>query len=382
MRDSYLDTARGAGIILVVFGHVLRGLFAAGLVPAGWPSALLAATDYTIYTFHMPLFFLLSGLHVPKSLQRAGDVFLLAKLRTILYPYFVWSLLQGAVQIALSSHGMNHAFTPNDLLAIGWRPFGQFWFLYALFICMLIAWSASIVAPRMAARGGANGADAAHARAPLIVTYVPVALIALAIGGLAIVAFVAGSATQWGIVSMTLAYFPFFALGMLIGDTLPALVERASNGLALVVVAATFAAMVAFAHRFGGSDSVWALPAALSGSALVLLAAYRATRRGDAARRSPARRPSWLEYVGFASMPIYLAHILATAATRIALVKIGIVDVGVQLALGTLAGVAGPMLLYALALRSGAARLAGFPPLPASHAIAPDKVRIGNADAA
>lgn len=363
MRDSYLDTARGAGIILVVFGHVLRGLFAAGLVPAGWPSALLAATDYTIYTFHMPLFFLLSGLHVPKSLQRAGDVFLLAKLRTILYPYFVWSLLQGAVQIALSSHGMNHAFTPNDLLAIGWRPFGQFWFLYALFICMLIAWSASIVAP-------------------LIVTYVPVALIALAIGGLAIVAFVAGSATQWGIVSMTLAYFPFFALGMLIGDTLPALVERASNGLALVVVAATFAATVAFAHRFGGSDSVWALPAALSGSALVLLAAYRATQRGDAARRSPARRPSWLEYVGFASMPIYLAHILATAATRIALVKIGIVDVGVQLALGTLAGVAGPMLLYALALRSGAARLAGFPPLPASHAIAPDKVRIGNADAA
>ncbi|AJY44261.1 acyltransferase [Burkholderia humptydooensis] len=379
MRDSYLDTARGAGIILVVYGHVLRGLFAAGLVPAGWPSALLAAADYTIYTFHMPLFFLLSGLHVPKSLQRAGDVFLLAKLRTIVYPYFVWSLLQGAVQIALSSYGMNHAFTPRDLLAIGWRPFGQFWFLYALFICMLIAWGTSIVAPRMRARGGANGE---RTRALRAVPAMPVALAALAIGGLAIVAFVAGSVTQWGIVSMTLAYFPFFALGMLIGNPLPALVERASNGLALVAIAVTFAASLAFAHRFGEPDSIWALPAALSGSALVLLVAYRATRRGDAAQRSPARRPSWLEYVGFASMPIYLAHILATAATRIALVRLGIVEVGVQLALGTLAGIVGPMLLYALALRTGVARLAGFPPLPAGCAMMPDKGRIGSADAA
>ncbi|AHE32258.1 acyltransferase [Burkholderia pseudomallei] len=392
MRDSYLDTARGAGIILVVYGHVLRGLFSAGLVPAGWPSALLAATDYTIYTFHMPLFFLLSGLHVPKSLRRAGDVFLLTKLRTIVYPYFVWSLLQGAVQIALSARGTNHAFTPNDLLAIGWRPFGQFWFLYALFICMLIAWAVSAITLRARTHGGASGANGENggtevsgengepSGAPCAVPAMPIVLVLLAIGGLAAVAFVAGSATRRGIVSMTLAYFPFFVLGMLIGERLPAFLERVSSGPALVAVAATFAASVAFAHRFGESDSIWALPAALSGSALVLLVAHRAARRGDAARHAP--RASWLEYLGFASMPIYLAHILATAATRIALVTLGIVDVGAQLALGTFAGVLGPTLLYALALRAGTARLAGFPPLPAGYAMTPDKGRIGRADAA
>ncbi|KVK77059.1 acyltransferase family protein [Burkholderia sp. MSMB1498] len=373
MRDSYLDTARGAGIILVVYGHVLRGLFAAGLVPAGWPSTLLAATDYVIYTFHMPLFFLLSGLHVPNSLQRASDGFVLAKLRTIVYPYFVWSLLQGAVQIALSSRGMNHAFTPNDLLAIGWRPFGQFWFLYALFVCMLVAWGWSKVAPVVRVRGGER---AERSRAPLA------ALAALAIGGLAVVAFAAGSPTRWGIVSMTLTYFPFFALGMLIGDKLPALVERASNGLALAAIAVTFAAAAAFAHRFGEPDSIWAVPAALAGSALVLLLAYRATPRGAAMSHRLAHRPSWLENVGFASMPIYLAHILATAATRIALVRLGVVDVDAQLALGTLAGIAGPMLFYALVLRAGMARLVGFPPLPAGYAARPEKSRIGSADAA
>ncbi len=143
----------------------------------------------------------------------------------------------------------------------------------------------------------------------------------------------------------------------------------------------TFAAAVAFAHRFGEPDSVSAVPAALAGCALVLLLAHRAMRRGDAAPRL-APRPTWLEHIGFASMPIYLAHILATAATRIALVKLGVVDVGVQLALGTLAGVACPMLLYGLVLRSGTARLVGFPPLPAGYADAREKGRIGSADAA
>ncbi|MCS0466838.1 acyltransferase family protein, partial [Burkholderia mallei] len=283
MRDSYLDTARGAGIILVVYGHVLRGLFSAGLVPAGWPSALLAATDYTIYTFHMPLFFLLSGLHVPKSLRRAGDVFLLTKLRTIVYPYFVWSLLQGTVQIALSARGTNHAFTPNDLLAIGWRPFGQFWFLYALFICMLIAWAVSAITLRARTHGGANGANGENggtevsgengepSGAPCAVPAMPIVLVLLAIGGLAAVAFVAGSATRWGIVSMTLAYFPFFVLGMLIGERLPAFLERVSSGPALVAVAATFAASVAFAHRFGESDSIWDMTFGLASCAVEMM---------------------------------------------------------------------------------------------------------------
>ncbi|KVE26560.1 acyltransferase [Burkholderia singularis] len=364
MRASYLDTARGAGIILVVYGHVLRGLVSAGLVPAGL-SDFLAATDYTIYTFHMPLFFLLSGLHVPKSLQRAsGGEFLSSKLRTIVYPYLVWSVLQGGVQIALSSHGMNHPFTLHDLLAIGWRPFGQFWFLYALFICMLVAWAVAAVVPGLGARGGAVSGG------------VRALLVALAIGSLALAPF-----AQPDIAAKTLTYLPFFIFGMLIGDKLPALLARTSNLPAIGVVAAAFCAAVVFAHRFGDSTSVWAVPAGLAGTALVLMLVYRASLRGGRAH-SGQSRPSWLERIGFASMPIYLAHILATAGARIVLVKLGITNVGVHLALGTLAGVVAPMVLYALALRSGTARFIGFPPLPRTQAAATAQSRIRNADAA
>lgn len=59
MREAWVDYAKGIGIILVVFGHVNRGLYSAGIQLSG-SSYLL--TDSIIYSFHMPLFFFLSGL--------------------------------------------------------------------------------------------------------------------------------------------------------------------------------------------------------------------------------------------------------------------------------------------------------------------------------
>ena len=61
MRNTFLDCTRGLGICLVVFGHVERGLSDAHLLPANYPFAQI---DFTLYTFHMPLFFLLAVLGV------------------------------------------------------------------------------------------------------------------------------------------------------------------------------------------------------------------------------------------------------------------------------------------------------------------------------
>lgn len=52
-RQDWPDLARGIGIVLVVIGHVWRGLMATGLpIDPG----LFAAVDGLIYAFHMPLF--------------------------------------------------------------------------------------------------------------------------------------------------------------------------------------------------------------------------------------------------------------------------------------------------------------------------------------
>ena len=64
-RVADIDAMKGAGIALVVVGHAFVGLLAARLAPAdGW----MAWAHYTIYLFHMPLFFLLSGLFAARRL--------------------------------------------------------------------------------------------------------------------------------------------------------------------------------------------------------------------------------------------------------------------------------------------------------------------------
>ena len=76
-RLGWVDAAKGIGIVLVVYGHAVDGLRSAGLVPAdGWA----AFSFYAIYTFHMPLFFLLSVLFARRSAERVTGPFLRSRL--------------------------------------------------------------------------------------------------------------------------------------------------------------------------------------------------------------------------------------------------------------------------------------------------------------
>ncbi len=143
-RSALVDMAKGFGIVLVVYGHCLRGLEAAGVVPQ---KSLLMITDYVIYTFHMPLFFIASGLFVAKTLEKSNFEFLIVRLKTLLYPYFFWSLLFGFIQIILSgSSATNKGMDVSRLSEIGWNPISPFWFLYALFFCYVITWSLKYLA--------------------------------------------------------------------------------------------------------------------------------------------------------------------------------------------------------------------------------------------
>lgn len=59
-RNSYIDIAKGLGMLLVIWGHIKQG----GL-----------SVDFT-YSFHMPFFFFLSGmLFSPEKYMCMGGVF-------------------------------------------------------------------------------------------------------------------------------------------------------------------------------------------------------------------------------------------------------------------------------------------------------------------
>ena len=124
MRNPAIDVARGIGICLVVLGHNW-------LVLRDHDSALFRV----IFSFHMPLFFFLSGLFLADGQLSAHYVWRRAD--ALLKPYFsilvLWGLLRWKhIQLIPYLNGLLYAtgFT------IDWTPL---WFLPHLFLSILAA---------------------------------------------------------------------------------------------------------------------------------------------------------------------------------------------------------------------------------------------------
>jgi fucose 4-O-acetylase-like acetyltransferase len=134
-RKDWVDYGKGLGIILVVYAHLSSSAHHAGLEI---PEHFFAISDSIIYGFHMPFFFFLSGLFVEGSLEKRGAKgHLLDRIGRIAYPYFVWSILQMSIEMVFPGQTQRNAQVAN-LLAIVYRPWAQFWFLYALFLMNIV----------------------------------------------------------------------------------------------------------------------------------------------------------------------------------------------------------------------------------------------------
>jgi fucose 4-O-acetylase-like acetyltransferase len=316
LREGYEDYARAAGIVLVVYGHVLRGLVSAGLVPSHhW----ILQSDYAIYTFHMPLFFVLSGLHVERSLRRGAAGYLASKLQTIVYPYFLWSLVQGLV-LLFASGETNHPFYPSDLVRMFWDPFSQFWFLYALFLCHILI---------------------------VLTTTHRIRLVCAAL-----VAYAIGSIFDIGILALSLKFFLFFAAGVLLAGHVRAMVSPLATVPGMLATAVALGVAIYLARPHGEYNSVWALPATALGILLVFEFALWMDRFGESVV---------LTTLGQASMPIYLVHILAGSGARIVLMHLHVDNLYVQLFAGVICGLAVPLVLYLVVQKLQLEKVFGFP---------------------
>ena len=88
-RIQYLDIAKGFGIILVVYGHLLRR-----------QSIFETIKDYSIYiySFHMALFFFISGICLFLKFNDSDKDFSIKKecislVKKLFVPYMVWSII-------------------------------------------------------------------------------------------------------------------------------------------------------------------------------------------------------------------------------------------------------------------------------------------------
>ncbi len=310
-RQSWVDIAKGIGILLVVYGHVARGVFKAGI---DLDEGLFRLVDSLIYSFHMPLFFFISGLFFLASLESRGRAGLVAsKFDVIFYPYLIWSLLQGFIEVFLAAHTNGQAQVSN-VLALLWQPRQQFWFLYALFLISLLC--------ALVYRGDSARRFVQATILVFLVVYLFRDDIHLGLPG----SFVAGNAV-------------FFALGILARQSdLP---NRLASPAALALTGVLFTASQFAYHRVLGLDFASGGPFFLANAVLGIVFVVALSVRLS------ALNVRWLAYLGAASMAIYLMHVLAGSGCRILMKSVlGIDDAVAHLVLGTLLGTLLPLAAY------------------------------------
>lgn len=76
-RYDYLDIAKGIGILLVVWAHIL----------------ITGVSHRVIYAFHMPLFFLISGMLFRRDKYKSFFDFLRRRAKRLLVPFVVYSVV-------------------------------------------------------------------------------------------------------------------------------------------------------------------------------------------------------------------------------------------------------------------------------------------------
>lgn len=309
-RVDWVDTAKGLGIVLVVLGHVMRGLGSAHLM--SWTSTI-EFIDLWIYSFHMPLFFFLSGLFLfGSATKRPFSDFSSDKLRTIAYPYFIWSILT----ILLKSILGPIPNTPRDLSdvsLIAFSPIEQFWFLYVLFMLTMLLGAAYKLGLR---------------------PWMAVAIAVLIYPG--ILPF----SQNWGILYLMRLDGIYIAAGALIGSKY---LQRISD-TGIVITAS--AAAVSFGLVTAGialtAHEVLVPFLALSGIFGSIALALMLTR---------TRVERVISFLGRHSLEIYVAHTMASGAVRIMLQAIGVGSPTVHLIAGVGAGLLLPLALsYAFAI--------------------------------
>lgn len=320
LRYAVVDMAKGIAIVLVVYGHCLRGLIDAGLVaPRSW----LGVTDYVVYTFHMPLFFAASGLFFRNAEKRSGRNFLIGRLKSIAYPYFLWSMIHGSIQLAMSgSATTNHALDGARLMEIAWNPIPPFWFLYALFFANLLMW---------------------------MLRRLSIAIVA----GLAFVAFLGAFFVVGWVLSDVTYGFLYFSLGVMAGDrgwlrVLPTTIASALGAMALFMVVSLGSYFLHVPER---------LPflAAVTGIYAVAVSCAVLEARG-------ARLERTLTVLGQYSMSIYVLHIMVLVFVRTVLIRFfGITQPGIIMLIAIPPAVILPMIAQHLLVRWNANEIAGLP---------------------
>ena len=128
-RIAWLDQLKGFGIILMVYGHNFPIL------------------EEYIYSFHMPLFFIIAGIFHPKNINVST---IKKRVRQILLPYFLWRFIlfgfwlfigrkfgeSANLDLSITKNFIGIFFAQGDINYMNWGI--PMWFLPTIFLTFLL----------------------------------------------------------------------------------------------------------------------------------------------------------------------------------------------------------------------------------------------------
>lgn len=309
-RFSWVDIAKGIAIILVVYRHVLIGIKRSGLVVEPY----LLQINEMVYSFRMPLFFILSGFFFARSAAKRGrGEFVTYKLSSLVYPYLVWAVIQVSIQILLSDYtNANRGLKDYLYILIQPRAIDQLWFLFALFNVTLFIFLLREILK--------------------VNRWVVLGISLVAVYGSTFV-------KNYSLIHDLLFYMPYFVIGDLVSEEVlsPEFQRRLSSMAGLLIMLPIFAFSQWYWLNHPDINVYGFGAVAAFGSFFIIAVALRIGGQ------------NWtkiLALVGKHSLQVYLAHVLFSSAFRMLFTKgLGIDNVYLLLFLGLTTGVAFPILL-------------------------------------
>jgi len=331
VRIDWIDYAKGICIVMVVMMHSVLGVeLAAG--QTGFMHPLVAFAK----PFRMPDFFLISGLFLSVVIDRDWRTYLDRKVVHFAYFYVLWVTIQFGFKAPSFAAESGWAHVGLLYLESFIEPFGTLWFIYLLPVFFVVTKLTRTV-PSLAIWVVAASLEMAHI------------------------------ATGWTAIDEFCARFVYFYSGYLFADLVFAWSDRARARPAWALVGlGAWALINGGLVQFGFSEwPLISLALGLAGAGAIVIFGTLLAR---------AHWLDFLRYCGEHSIVIYLAFFLPMAATRTLLLRIGLIhDIGAISLVVTLAGVAGALVLWRIALAVGADFLFER---PAAFWIAPKKPRV------
>lgn len=306
-REIWVDNVKVIACILVVLGHFFQSMVKANILP---DDDIYRWFNQTIYYFHVPLFFICSGYLYQRfgtvnSIQNWGE-HILKKALNLGIPYFTFSFLTWALKTLFSGSVNDEIGGLADTLFI--HPTSPYWYLYALFFLFLI--TPKFRTKIMACIG--------------LIIATGFKILEIVWGGVyPVISYILGNEI-WFVLGMCMNVWDFRRHIEKFGKTVPIVLFICFTGLSVLIYRIKL--------QSGFVNFALGLMACISVIALIMML-FKNNKQVPV-----------FQFLTQYTLPIFLMHTLFAAPMRVLLIKLGILNPVIHIALGLIISFCGPII--------------------------------------